>query len=348
MRLNMILLAAALFGVATPASTSAQTIQCDQNYSVQSGDTLQKIAERAYGRRFSYELLYQANRAAIGRNPYLIQIGLELWVPCPAPTSEKRQDLNPVREMPGGLPQMKLVTGSDFQPFTHEPSPNGGMFTEIVERSLQIADADLRYKIDFIDDWDSHLRPLLADGVYDMGFPWYKPNCSQYDLLGEDAKWRCDNLNFSEIFYETVVSYFGRRDTPLYITAPENVHGKTLCRPEGYFTHDLEVHGMVEPNVTLVQPKTVKECFDKLISGDVDIVTINVLTADRATKRLGIEAQIREYDMLATIETLHVVTKKTHPRSRPLLLRLKRGLTQLRQSGDYKKVVEKHLSGFTN
>lgn len=346
MRFVRILITISAVSAFSSHDVGAQTIGCDDFYTVEKGDTLQDIAKRAYGRSSAYQILYSANQDKVGRNPGIIQIGARFWVPCRDGQKQAGADLPAIRKQRSGAPQIKLLTGSDFAPFTDRALENGGLITELVHRSLQTADPDLEYRIDFVNDWASHLQPLISDGAYDVGFPWYKPDCSKLDRLGRASKWRCENLYFSDPFHEAVVSYFGMWEKRHRFVRPADLRGKTLCRPSGYFTFDLEVRELVPPHVTLVQPHSINDCFDRLVAGSVDVVTINVDTADAAIKALNLSGKVVEYQALATIETLHAVVSNTHPRARSLLLRLNRGLKALQQSGAYRKIVTRHLARF--
>jgi nucleoid-associated protein YgaU len=53
-------------------------------YTIQPGDTLQSIAERAYGDGTKWQLIYNApqNQFFIGDNPDLIQPGQDLFIPA--------------------------------------------------------------------------------------------------------------------------------------------------------------------------------------------------------------------------------------------------------------------------
>lgn len=51
------------------------------SYVVKRGDSLSKIAERAYGNMMKYPVIYMANKRKIGPNPNLIQPGQELYIP---------------------------------------------------------------------------------------------------------------------------------------------------------------------------------------------------------------------------------------------------------------------------
>lgn len=52
-----------------------------QQYDVKAGDSLSAIAQEIYGDMNYWQLLYEANRDAIGANPNLIQIGADFVIP---------------------------------------------------------------------------------------------------------------------------------------------------------------------------------------------------------------------------------------------------------------------------
>jgi len=66
---------------AAVAQSAGKPIPCDTPYQVVRGDTLARIALRAYGPdRFT--AFYELNKAIIGNNPNLISVGVQLNVPC--------------------------------------------------------------------------------------------------------------------------------------------------------------------------------------------------------------------------------------------------------------------------
>lgn len=64
------------FGNAQPADATAGT-----TYTVASGDSLSKIAKNHYGDAAKWHQIYEANKAIIGANPDLIEVGQELTIP---------------------------------------------------------------------------------------------------------------------------------------------------------------------------------------------------------------------------------------------------------------------------
>ncbi len=53
-----------------------------ESYTVKEGDTLSKIAEKIYGDPEAYQKIYDANKKAIGPDPDMIKVGLELTIPA--------------------------------------------------------------------------------------------------------------------------------------------------------------------------------------------------------------------------------------------------------------------------
>jgi LysM repeat protein len=66
-----------------PAATPSppEPAPAAQTYVVRSGDTLPAIALRVYGDANQWTIIYEANRAAIGDNPNVIQTGTQLSIP---------------------------------------------------------------------------------------------------------------------------------------------------------------------------------------------------------------------------------------------------------------------------
>jgi nucleoid-associated protein YgaU len=62
----------------TPA---ASTAAAGTTYTVVSGDSLSKIAKHHYGDAAKWHQIYEANKAIIGSNPDLIEVGQELTLP---------------------------------------------------------------------------------------------------------------------------------------------------------------------------------------------------------------------------------------------------------------------------
>jgi polar amino acid transport system substrate-binding protein len=341
-------LAAALFSAATPAA--AQSVQCGAPYTVQPGDSLSKIAAEAYDDASAFQIIYSANADTVGPNPGVISVGMRLDVPClgntVASTAAALTTEVGVERLPfPDTRQIRVAQGSNWAPFANEAQAQGGMITEIANVALANSAGGTAYKIDFINDWGAHLTPLVTDHAYDFSLSWFKPNCDQIARLGEDSQFRCNNFDWTEPMFEQVFGYYTRASEP-EVTAYSQLLGKTICRPSGFATFQLEENDLKEPNITLVRPSDPNECFTQLAAGEVDAVALAVDTADGAMVETSTTDQIRLNESLAQVLTIHGVISKNNPQGEAMLAEFNSGLNAIKETGEWFEIVRRHLTEF--
>jgi len=79
----------------------AQQIKPGSSYTVQSGDTLWDIAQRAYADPEDWDTIYNANKQVIGNDPNLIKPGQVLHIPVQSDPSKPSPSPQPT---PGPTP----------------------------------------------------------------------------------------------------------------------------------------------------------------------------------------------------------------------------------------------------
>ena len=334
-------------------SAQAQTAQCGEIYTVQPGDTLSQIASDIYKSASDFQIIYSANSAAIGSNPGLISVGLELQIPCiDDEVAESTADATAITtvETTDSLPapqveMIRVVTGTNWAPFLNEDQEQGGMLTEIVNVALENAESSPDYRIDFVNDWGAHLQPLISDHRYDFSLAWFQPNCDLIDRLGDGSKFRCNNLLWSETLFEQIFGYYSRA-ADAAPTSYDDMMGMTICRPAGYSTFMLEEHGLVEPNITLAQPDAPQECFNGLVEGRYDVVALATDTADGVINSEGLTDQVTYVEPLSQVLTLHAVISNTNPNAETYLGVLDASLREMKANGEWFGIVRRHLSEF--
>ena len=290
-----------IFAVATllafgSMTASANEIDCGGKYAIQDGDTLSDIAGRAYGQSNKWTLIYYANQKQFGNEPILVT-GNEIHVPCLVAPEPAAVNIEPAGidstsgkrkiEVSRIKADINLLTADDYRPFTDRALPEGGMITDIIDnafKSINEADGGLDYRISWVNDWSAHLNPLLADKVFDMGFPWLQPDCGNYDQLDKPAQFRCDNFFFSKPVFEILVVFFTLKDSQFQFASDQEVIGKRICRPVGYFTFDLDKDGrnwVKEDRITLVG------AFVNNITNEIGIRQIDRTDEDENFRRSG-------------------------------------------------------------
>lgn len=271
-------------------------------------------------------------------------------VEAPEPAEETRvAALEPTgsvrQETPPADLAIRMLTGSRNAPYTDRDAPEGGMITELINRAIQRADHLRFYEITWDNDWSRHVAELLPEGRHDVGFPWFKPDCSRLDRLSAEMRARCTDYRFSQPLWEMVTGFYVLRDDAARMaTEMSELKGRRVCRPEGSFLFDLEVEGLVEPDVTLVRPATVADCMAMLASGEVDVVSVNVVVGDREIEAQGLRSSVTEAKRLARTETLHAVAHRSNPYGAAYLGLIDDGLRQLREEGVWFEVTRRHMT----
>ena len=188
----------------------------------------------------------------------------------------------------------------------------------------------------WVNDWSAHLNPLLVTRAFDMGFPWFKPNCDDFVNLDDNSKMRCQKFFFSDPLVEEPTLVFVRKDSPLTFASDDEMVGKTLCRPAGYYVFDLDHNNrfwLRDNKVTLLNPQTIDECMKMLMDGRVDAVPISELPGRSSLINLGLTADVKTLERPTNIGTLHVLVAKTHPNARTLIHYINSAMKKLREVG---------------
>ena len=324
-------------GLTLAAPAAAE--DCGVTHTVSAGETIFAIAERYYDDLSNWSLIYYGNQSKIGGSLFEIAAGTELTIPCIE--GEVVADATPLQVENA---EMRLVTGSDYAPFTDKDWVGEGMVTELVNAALEEMPDPVTYSITWEDDWSRHLFPILDEKQADMGFPWLQPDCA---MTPENE--RCANFHFSDPLVEMLVLLFEHKERPLTFNADSDLHGKRLCRPQGYFTHDFDRSDrqwLTLDLVELVQAESPDACFELLMTGQVDAVTLNEFLGLTKISELGLASFVQPVQRPLSIEGLHVIISKRHWRGTTFLYRFNAGLEALRASERYDEIVSRHLGLF--
>jgi len=331
------------------AASAAAAEDCGVAHTVTEGQTIFEIAEVYYEDPSNWSLIYYANQSILGGSLFDIAAGTALAIPCgngeePVEAAAPVADPTPLQLTWDETVEMRLVTGGNYAPFTDRDWLGEGMVTELVNAALEEMPDPVTYAIVWEDDWSQHLFPILDSKQADMGLPWLKPDCAR----APDHE-RCANFHFSDPLVEMLVLLFEHKDRPVPFDTDADLEGRTLCRPAGYFTHDLDRtdrRWLETGFITLVQAESPDACFELLMTGEVDAVTVNEFLGLSKIAELGIGQFVQPVQRPLSIEGLHVITSKRHWRGTTFLYRFNAGLAALRASDRYDEIVSRHLDVF--
>jgi polar amino acid transport system substrate-binding protein len=313
---------------------------CGFDYVLREGDTLAQIAQRAYGSKAQWTIIFYANQDRINANAALLAPGQPIKLPCfgaarpniAAPAAPAAPPSTPARTAAGSfvlssmVKSIEFLTADGFTPYADRSLERGGLILDLLTSSMKLiedqAGGSFRFQVSWVNDWAAHLNPLLITRAFDVGAPWTKLNCADLSTLDASSQYKCQKFFFSDPFYEDVTVLFVKQASPITFQVDEDVHGKTLCRTRGWSTFDLNKKGrnwITDNKIVLVQPQTPEDCFRMLDNGAVDAVVISDLTGRSIAASLGMLSRVRATDRPVHIETMHAIVAKTHPHARTIL-----------------------------
>ncbi|MEL6915657.1 MAG: transporter substrate-binding domain-containing protein [Pseudomonadota bacterium] len=336
--------------------TATAAAACGGTYTVVRGDSLTEIANELYDDARKWSVIYQTNVDRIGDNPERITVGTELTLTCidglPVGLDDGRgaRDIDArsaLLEVPFASPATRepiaLLTADDYRPFTDRTLPGGGMYTEIVQRAMEAAAPEDGFAIYWVNDWASHHEPLLSNALLDLGFPWFKPDCE-----ADPTTYRCENLVFSDPVFEVLTLMFVNTSNPVAFTEDSDLHGKSLCRPEGYSTFIFDADGrnwLEDDLVTVDMPKTIEACFEGLVARRYDGVILNEFTGREKINAMGLRGQVDVGGgRPIAIDGLHIVAHKAHPEADELIALVNAGLARIKEDGTYQRTIDAHMA----
>src|SRR5882724_3300835 len=351
----------ASIGVMRPLASQAQS--CGTDYTIKEGETLAQIAARVYGNPAQWTIIFYANQDRLGTNVSLLVPGFTLRLPCVG-GGQQAQPLPPIATTPAQAPseasiiisslvrRIEFLTADGFAPFTGRSLEGGGMLTQVIAAAMGLVKDEAKgrfdYGVSWVNDWSAHLNPLLLTRAFDVGFPWARPNCDGVNLE-PTSQFRCQRFFFSEPLYEVITGLFVQTGSRFKSLRNEEIAGATLCVPAGQPVHELDDHGrgwVRDNKIVLMRPPTVDECFRLLDAATVDGVVESELAGRASITSLGIADKVRMIEQPVALTTFHVLVSKSHPHARTILYYVNSSLEKLRESGEYDRVVERHLARF--
>jgi polar amino acid transport system substrate-binding protein len=353
----------AFIGLMRPVASQAQS--CGTDYTIKEGETLAQIAARVYGNPAQWTIIFYANQDRLGTNVSLLVPGFTLRIPCVG-GGQQAQPLPPISTTPAQtqapseasiiisslVRRIEFLTADGFAPFTGRSLEGGGMLTQVIAAAMGLVKDEAKgrfdYGVSWVNDWSAHLNPLLLTRAFDVGFPWPRPNCDGVNLE-PTSQFRCQRFFFSEPLYEVITGLFVQTSSRFKSLRNEEIAGATLCVPAGQPVHQLDDYGrgwVRDNKIVLMRPPTVDECFRLLDAATVDAVVESELAGRASITSLGLADKVRMIEQPVALTTFHVLVSKSHPHARTILYYVNSSLEKLRESGEYDRIVERHLARF--
>lgn len=350
------LIAAAALSAVLPAVALAQ--EACTTYTVQVGDTLGSIAQAAYA-TYDYQTIFNANRDKLSGTFNDLPAGLDLILPCLdgrltpdtelgsiISTEDETQNANRATSKTY-QPTLRFVSGNGRKPLSDESLLGGGALVRIATTALQRGGNDYKATVGWVDDWRSHTKTLLPSNAFDISVAWLMPDCTKLDQLGPEAVDRCTKFDMSLPVYELAFVFTTLADSP-YVNARDygDFAGARICQPRGWSSFPLEQVGLVEPVITSVRLPTADACGEALLDGEVDALAIPVEASNDTFERLDVMDKVIINPVLVQILSMHLLTSKENPRGKQYIEMLNKGITEMRESGEWYDILATTLAEY--
>lgn len=217
-----------------------------------------------------------------------------------------------------------LWTGAR-EPFTGPNLPEGGPLTEIVKRALKVQSLDSEVKFA---DWNE-IPAHLPEGN-NLGFPLVK---------NEERK---QKFQYSDVLYPTTSYFYTLESSKTATPSVAAWKGKTLCRQRAF---DLEnARPFIQKYQWKVErPENSDDCMKMLKEGKVDLMPgIDVIFQLHAKRLFGSNKGFAPIKGLSYKSDLYIILDKENPKARPILDAFNKGLSQIKASGEYRRILERH------
>lgn len=314
----------------------AASALCNVTYTAQDGDNLSGVAELHYADSARWSWLAAANPDLSASPDSALAQGSQVFIPCTPPDPSGQMVASP------DMPKVNVLTIADFAPFSSRTWPAQGIMAELITAALGAGPAPLRPVTAWAENAADGVSQLADSRGAEIGFPLPRPDCS-----ADEARDACARLLYSDPVIEVPLVLFVRSGGGVTYQDDSDLAGRHLCRPAAYSMASLDTpdrHWISEKVVNLVTPDRPETCFQMLAGGQVDAVMLNALTGATTIAAMNLSEQVTALDKPLAQHTLHVAVPKVHWRATTLIYRINAGLRALRETGEYDRVVGRHMT----
>ncbi len=220
--------------------------------------------------------------------------------------------------------EIRLVTGDAFPPFADRKFDGGGIITQVVRRSFDIAGYQQVTVI-----WRSWLKgyEMTLEGEVDGTYPYAQTPDRGRSMLFSDP---IANLS--------AYGWFSKKRDPYRDNM--DLVGKAICLPLGHGELGKTGRLLGSGQANRVSPPDMKTCFKLLAAGRVDSVVSPVPEALAAITEGGFsEDDFGHIDESLSDMPLHFIIGPKHPRAQTIMNDFNQGLKQLRDSGELDQIL---------
>ncbi|MFD2261667.1 substrate-binding periplasmic protein [Lacibacterium aquatile] len=228
--------------------------------------------------------------------------------------------------------ELQLVTGNEYEPYTDQKLPEGGLATEIVRAAF--AKEGHTVKVEFA-PWKRGAE-LAAKGEVAATFPY---------VISEE---RQKTYNYSEpmLFLQQILK--ANPASGITSADPASLKGKRICLPLGYSTVKTVQPLVDSKEIIRSELPDMKSCMQHVASGRSDFLIIDKISGAIAMSAAQqTEASFKSFPVENATNTLHLIVGKERADGAKVLAAFNAGFAKLKSGGELAAIIKKHVPGYT-
>jgi len=285
----------------------------ERKYIVKIGDNLERIATLFYDDPLKAKIIRDANE--FDSNDALLKVGAQIIIP------------NDVEDITAIAKNLIVAGANDFAPFSGESLYKEGMMVEIVNRVFE--EMGLKCKTSFM-DWNQAKASTLNGqtlGVY----PAVKNAQDKTKFIYSSPLYRVANV------------FFEPKGANTDFSKPSKIRGKVVAIRRGYEIPELI--DLYKKNYVRIRPcRTLKECFELLEKGEVDLVAasqfvgLSLVKAEyKSVNHFGVVSEPLGYS------SLHLAVSNQFDGSEVVIQQFNRYYRRLKSQGVISEIRDRHI-----
>jgi polar amino acid transport system substrate-binding protein len=213
----------------------------------------------------------------------------------------------------------------EFPPYISASYDEGGPITQIVNRSF--ANVGVQTRFHYL-PWNRSYAMAKA-AKFDATYPWSPDKQRRHDFFFSDPLYHFERRGF-------VLS-----ESKLDVFKDEQIQ---MCQPIGYGRLGYEKVLFESKRAVLIEPPDMRQCFVMLKAKRVDLVVAEVQESNAyITEVFENNAEIKALEPVFYEYQNHLLVSKKHPKVKQILEQFNKGLKQLKQSGEYDRIIKASL-----
>ncbi|OYU45392.1 MAG: hypothetical protein CFE44_07725 [Burkholderiales bacterium PBB4] len=212
------------------------------------------------------------------------------------------------------------LAAGEYPPLTGESEPGGGLLSRVVLAAYATQGDGVR--VTYL-PWQRGFNETRS-GFYTGTYPYVKNAEREAEFL------------YSAPLFADHIRLFGLQATEL----PVQWAHKAVCVPLGHSLQQIQSFVTMR-FARLERPATVGHCFQLLQLGRVHAVWASETVAEQVTRQLratGLRYKPLQEEVDYSVE-YYLIVPKVHPDAAGVIQRFNSGLTHIRKSGVYKKIM---------